>query len=117
MGFAGILFGLPLAALPVIVFFAALVAILYHLGIMQRLVRWVGGALGWITGISRVEALGSLSERKLVTRIFTSSTFGDTKELRDTLMATAYPALEELCRALGVEFQVVDMRWGVREST
>ncbi|MEO0439610.1 MAG: Na+ dependent nucleoside transporter N-terminal domain-containing protein, partial [Pseudomonadota bacterium] len=33
-----------IAALPVIVFFAALVAILYHWGIMQRLVRWVGGA-------------------------------------------------------------------------
>ena len=48
-----------IAALPVIVFFAALVAILYHLGVMQRLVRWVGGAIGWITGISKVEALGS----------------------------------------------------------
>ena len=48
-----------LGALPVIVFFAALVAILYHLGVMQRIVRWVGGAIGWVTGISRVEALGS----------------------------------------------------------
>ena len=45
-----------IAALPVIVFFAAIVSILYHLGIM---VRWVGGAIGWITGISKVEALGS----------------------------------------------------------
>jgi len=26
---------------------------------MQKLVRWVGGAIGWITGISRVEALGA----------------------------------------------------------
>lgn len=48
-----------IAALPVIIFFAALVAILYHWGVMQRLVRWVGGAIGWITGISKVEALGS----------------------------------------------------------
>jgi CNT family concentrative nucleoside transporter len=48
-----------IAALPVIVFFASLVAILYHLGIMQRVVRWVGGAIGWVTGISRVESLGS----------------------------------------------------------
>lgn len=48
-----------IAALPVIVFFAAIVSILYHLGVMQKLVRWVGGAIGWITGISRVEALGS----------------------------------------------------------
>ena len=48
-----------IAALPVIIFFAALVSILYHWGVMQRLVRWVGGAIGWITGISKVEALGS----------------------------------------------------------
>jgi CNT family concentrative nucleoside transporter len=46
-------------ALPVIIFFAALVAILYHLGIMQRVVRWVGGAIGWVTGISRVESLAA----------------------------------------------------------
>lgn len=48
-----------LGALPVIIFFAALVSILYYLGIMQRVVRWVGGAIGWATGIGRVEALGS----------------------------------------------------------
>ena len=48
-----------IAALPVIVFFAAIVSILYHLGIMQRLVRWVGGAIGFVTGISKVEALGA----------------------------------------------------------
>ncbi|WP_341712520.1 nucleoside transporter C-terminal domain-containing protein [Erythrobacter sp.] len=48
-----------LGALPVIIFFAALVSILYHLGIMQRVVRWVGGAIGFVTGISRVESLGA----------------------------------------------------------
>ena len=48
-----------LGALPVIVFFAALVSILYYLGIMQRVVRWVGGAIGWVTGVSQVEALGA----------------------------------------------------------
>ena len=48
-----------LGALPVIIFFAALVSILYHLGIMQRIVRWVGGAIGWVTGISKVESLGA----------------------------------------------------------
>jgi concentrative nucleoside transporter, CNT family len=48
-----------IAALPVIIFFASLIAILYHLGIMQRVVRWVGGAIGWVTGISRVESLGA----------------------------------------------------------
>ena len=48
-----------LGALPVIIFFASLVSILYYLGIMQLVVRWVGGAIGWITGISRVESLGA----------------------------------------------------------
>jgi len=69
-----------LGALPVIIFFAALVAILYHLGIMQRIVRWVGGAIGWITGISRVESLGSAanifvgqSESPLVVRPYLSA--------------------------------------------
>ena len=69
-----------LGALPVIIFFAALVAILYHLGIMQLIVRWVGGAIGWIAGISRVEALGSAanifvgqSESPLVVRPYLST--------------------------------------------
>ena len=48
-----------IAALPVIIFFASLIAILYHLGIMQRVVRWVGGGIGWVTGISRVESLSA----------------------------------------------------------
>jgi CNT family concentrative nucleoside transporter len=46
-----------IAALPVIIFFASLVSILYHLGIMQRIVRWVGGGIQKVTGISRVESL------------------------------------------------------------
>lgn len=69
-----------IGALPVIIFFAAIVSILYHWGIMQRLVRWVGGAIGWITGISRVEALGSAanifvgqSESPLVVRPYLAS--------------------------------------------
>ena len=69
-----------LGALPVIIFFAALVSILYYLGIMQRIVRWVGGALGWVTGVGRVEALGSAanifvgqSESPLVVRPYLAS--------------------------------------------
>src|SRR5688500_14262089 len=48
-----------LGALPVIIFFAAMVAILYHLGIMQRVARWVGRSLRRFTGIRRVESLSS----------------------------------------------------------
>jgi len=46
-----------IAALPVIIFFAALISILYYLGIMQFVIRWVGGGLQKITGISKVESL------------------------------------------------------------
>ena len=68
LGYAGVgvalLFG-PLAkanifaisSLPVIVFFSALISILYYLGIMQLVIRWLGGALRLVTGISRVESL------------------------------------------------------------
>ena len=33
-----------IAALPVIIFFASLISILYYLGVMQQIVRWMGGA-------------------------------------------------------------------------
>jgi CNT family concentrative nucleoside transporter len=46
-----------ISALPTIVFFASLISILYYLGVMQQVIRWIGGALAAITGISRVEAL------------------------------------------------------------
>jgi CNT family concentrative nucleoside transporter len=69
-----------IAALPVIIFFASLVAILYYLGIMQMIVRWVGGAIGWVTGISRVESLSAAanifvgqSESPLVVRPYLAS--------------------------------------------
>ena len=45
------------SALPVIIFFAALVAVLYHLGIMQFVIRYVGGAIEFIVGVSKVESL------------------------------------------------------------
>ena len=50
-----------IAALPTIVFFASLISILYYLGVMQQIIRWIGGALEAITGISRVEALCAAS--------------------------------------------------------
>jgi len=44
-------------ALPVIIFFAALVSILYHVGIMQLIVRWIGGGIEKVIGVSKVESL------------------------------------------------------------
>ena len=50
-----------ISALPVIIFFAALIAILYYIGIMQFVIRWIGGGLEAITGISKVESLCAAS--------------------------------------------------------
>lgn len=43
--------------LPIIVFAAALMSVLYHLHIMQWVVKIFGGALHWIIGTKRVESL------------------------------------------------------------
>jgi concentrative nucleoside transporter, CNT family len=48
-------------ALPVIIFFAALISVLYHLGIMQLVIKWIGGGLEKITGITKVESLSAAS--------------------------------------------------------
>ena len=69
-----------IAALPVIIFFASLISILYYLGVMQFVVRWVGGAIRVVTGITRVESLGAAanifvgqSESPLVVRPYLAS--------------------------------------------
>jgi len=46
-----------IAALPVIIFFAALISILYYLNVMQFVVKWVGGGIRKVIGISKVESL------------------------------------------------------------
>lgn len=46
-----------ISALPVIIFFAALVSILYHLHIMQFVIRWIGGGIEKVVGTSKVESL------------------------------------------------------------
>jgi concentrative nucleoside transporter, CNT family len=50
-----------IAALPVIIFFAALISVLYYLGIMQLVIKWIGGGLEKITGVSKVESLSAAS--------------------------------------------------------
>ncbi|KJF77427.1 nucleoside transporter NupC [Morganella morganii] len=52
-------FVIALRVLPVIVFFSALSAVLYYLGIMQILVRWVGGTLQRLLKTSRAESMNS----------------------------------------------------------
>ena len=45
--------------LPVIIFFASLIAVLYHLRIMPLIIRTLGGALRKALGISRAESLSA----------------------------------------------------------
>uniref|UniRef100_A0A6P7FQL4 NACHT and WD repeat domain-containing protein 2 n=1 Tax=Diabrotica virgifera virgifera TaxID=50390 RepID=A0A6P7FQL4_DIAVI len=62
-----------------------------------------------------LESLPPVSSK--IVRIFTSSTFTDTTMERNTLMAKCYPKIKDYCREKhGLEFQVVDMRWGVRDE-
>ncbi|WP_066646833.1 MULTISPECIES: NupC/NupG family nucleoside CNT transporter [Sphingomonas] len=46
-----------ISALPVIIFFASLVSVLYYIGLMQLIIRYIGGAIEKIVGVSKVEAL------------------------------------------------------------
>lgn len=48
---------LAINVLPIIVFFSALVSVLYYLGIMQLIVRFGGGFLQRVLGVDRVEGL------------------------------------------------------------
>ena len=48
-----------IGALPVIIFFASLISVLYYLGVMQLIIKWVGGAIQKVTGITKVESLGA----------------------------------------------------------
>ena len=48
-----------LNVLPVIIFFASLTAILYHLKVLQLVVRVIGGALQWLLGTSRAESMNT----------------------------------------------------------
>lgn len=50
-----------IGALPVIIFFASFISILYYVGVMQYVIRWIGGGLQKITGISKVESLCAAS--------------------------------------------------------
>jgi len=57
--FGGGGFVFALRVLPVIVFFSSLIAVLYHLGVMQWIIRIIGGALQKTLGTSRPESLSA----------------------------------------------------------
>ncbi len=45
--------------LPIIIFFSSLIAVLYYLGIMQVVIKFIGGGLRIILGTSRTESLSA----------------------------------------------------------
>lgn len=57
--FGGGGFIFALRVLPVIVFFSSLIAVLYYIGIMQLVIRILGGALRKVLGTSRTESLSA----------------------------------------------------------
>jgi len=74
-GQGGFIFALRV--LPVIIFFSSLIAVLYYLGIMQKVIAVIGGALQKVLRISRPEAMSAtanifvgLTEAPLVIRPF-----------------------------------------------
>ncbi|OIS79506.1 transporter, partial [Bacillus licheniformis] len=48
-----------LSVLPVIIFFSSLIAVLYHLRIMQVIIRFIGGGLAKLLGTSKTESLSA----------------------------------------------------------
>lgn len=50
-------FSFAINVLPIIIFFSALMSVLYHIGVMQLIVAWVGGGLRILVGAGRVESL------------------------------------------------------------
>lgn len=52
-------FVFALQVLPMIVFFSSLIAVLYHLGVMQRVIRLLGGALRKLLGTSSAESMSA----------------------------------------------------------
>jgi len=50
-------FVVVIRVLPIIIFVSSLMAVLYYVGIMQLLIRTIGGAVRWIVGTTRVESM------------------------------------------------------------
>ncbi|XP_048579889.1 NACHT domain- and WD repeat-containing protein 1 isoform X2 [Nematostella vectensis] len=67
-----------------------------------------------------VIGIPDLSDTRVVmrtVRIFLSSTFTDTRLDRNALMEQVFEPLTHLCQEHGLAFEVVDLRWGVRQES
>lgn len=56
---SGITFVFAFQVLTVIIFFSALISVLYYLRIMQFIIKILGGALSWLLGTSKAESMSA----------------------------------------------------------
>ncbi|PIK44941.1 putative NACHT and WD repeat domain-containing protein 1-like [Apostichopus japonicus] len=56
------------------------------------------------------------SQKSTTVRVFLSSTFTDMIHERNKLLREVYPKLQRYCQERGLDFEVVDMRWGVHDN-
>lgn len=57
----GIGFVFALNVLPLVIFFSAFIAVLYYLGIMQVIIRVIGGAMAKVLGTTQAESMSAVS--------------------------------------------------------
>lgn len=55
----GIEYVFAINVLSVVIFFSALISVLYYLGIMQWIIKIIGGALSWLLGTSKTESMSA----------------------------------------------------------
>ena len=55
----GVGFIFAFKALPMIIFVSALLSILYHFGVMQLIIKLLGGGVGWLLKVSKIEGVVS----------------------------------------------------------
>ena len=99
--------------LPVIVFFAALMAVLYYLGIMQKIIKILGGWLHKLLQTSRTESMSAVAniflghtEAPLVVRPYIASmTQSELFAVMSVGMATIAGAVMAGYAAMGVELK------------
>ncbi|RSK52323.1 Na+ dependent nucleoside transporter N-terminal domain-containing protein, partial [Bacillus canaveralius] len=55
----GVGFVFAFQVLPVVIFFSALISVLYYLNIMQFFIRIIGGGLSWLLGTRKAESMSA----------------------------------------------------------
>lgn len=55
----GVGFVFAFQVLVIIIFFSSLISVLYYLGIMQIIIKFIGGALSWLLGTSKAESVSA----------------------------------------------------------